>query len=215
MSDNATTAPVLVTGASGFIATHLIEQLLGKGYAVRGTVRSPEKARAQGYLTSLAGAENLELVAADLMTDGAFDAAVEGCEYVMHTASPYVVTVDDPQRDLVDPAVKGTRSVLSACHSSPSVRRVVLTSSMAAITDEPDGRVLSEDDWNTESSLTRNPYYYSKTMAERAAWRFIEDESPHFDLVVINPVLVLGPEHSDGVIRRIRSWSTGPPSRAR
>jgi dihydroflavonol-4-reductase len=90
--------------------------------------------------------------------------------------------------------VNGTISVLDACRRAGSVRRVVLTSSMAAITDEPDGRrVLTESDWNVKSSLQRNPYYYSKTVAERAAWQLMEREKPAFDLVVINPFLVIGP----------------------
>lgn len=195
-----TDAPVLVTGASGFVATHIVEQLLAGGYRVRGTVRNPEKSRQQGYLTSLGGAgERLELVAADLLTEGAFDEAVRGCEYVMHTASPYVLTVKDAQRDLVDPAVKGTLSVLEACMSAESVKRMVVTSSVAAMTDHYTGEVIDENTWNTRSTLDHNPYYFSKAEAERAAWAFMEERSPHFDLVVINPFGILGPEHSDSV----------------
>jgi dihydroflavonol-4-reductase len=104
-----------------------------------------------------------------------------------------VLDVADPQRDLVDPAVNGTRAVLDASVASGTVRRIVLTSSMAAITDEPDGRVLTEADWNVRSSLDRNPYYYSKTLAERAAWAFVEARRPEFDVVVINPFAVIGP----------------------
>jgi nucleoside-diphosphate-sugar epimerase len=190
-----TTAPVLVTGAGGFIASRIVEQLLARGYRVRGTMRSLKKERELAALRGLPGAaERLELVEADLNSPGAFDQPVRACEYVMHTASPYSLHVADPQRDLVDPAVNGTASVLAACQRAASVRRVVLTSSMAAITDEPDGsRVLTERDWNVKSSLQRNPYYYSKTVAERAAWQFIEREKPPFDLVAINPFLVIGP----------------------
>ncbi len=148
-------------------------------------------------MTGVPGAsERLELVAADLMTPGAFDAVVEGCETVIHVASPYSTDVDDPQRDLVDPAVNGTKSVLEACRSAGGVKRVVLTSSFAAITDEPDGRLLTEADWNNKSTLKRNPYYLSKAAAERAAWSFMEESSPDFDLVVINPPYVLGPSLS-------------------
>ncbi len=113
---------------------------------------------------------------------------------MIHTASPYTLDAKDPQRDLVDPAVQGTENVLSACKKAGTVRRVVLTSSMAAITDEPEGdHVLTESDWNTRSTLERNPYYLSKTLAERAAWAFVERERPRFDLVVINPFLIIGP----------------------
>jgi len=192
---------VLVTGATGFIAAHIVSQLLQKQHRVRGTVRSLRKEKELAHLRSLPNAaQNLELVEADLLTDGAFDAAAAGCDAVMHTASPYVLDAKDPQKDLVDPAVKGTRNVLSACKKAASVRRVVVTSSMAAITDEPESdHLLTEADWNVKSSLERNAYYYSKTLAERAAWEFVEKEQPGFRLVVINPFLVIGPSLSPGL----------------
>jgi len=134
---------VAVTGATGFIASHTIALLLEAGHAVRGTVRSLERPEAHAFLSSLPGAaERLTLVEADLLKPQSFDAAVAGCDTVLHMASPYVMTVADPQRDLVDPAVQGTLSVLGACARTPSVGRVVLTSSMAAVTDEPDSAVL-------------------------------------------------------------------------
>jgi len=198
-----TTAPVLVTGASGFIAAHIVEQLLGKGYRVRGTVRSLKKEREpdRAPLCALAGAaDRLELVEADLLDEGSFDRAAAGCEYVMHTASPYVLDARDPQRDLVEPAVNGTRNVLAACQRAATVKRVVLTSSMAAITDEPESdHTLTESDWNEKSSLERNPYYYSKTLAERAAWTFMDERKRTFDLVAINPFLVIGPSIGPGL----------------
>ncbi|MBS2012158.1 MAG: aldehyde reductase [Deltaproteobacteria bacterium] len=189
------TMHVLVTGASGFIASRIVEQLLAKGHRVRGTVRSLAKGKDLEPLRALPGAsERLELVEADLLREGAFDDAAQGVEAVLHTASPYVLDAKDPQRVLVDPAVKGTRNVLEAAKKSSTVKRVVVTSSMAAITDEPESdHVLTEADWNEKSSLERNPYYYSKTLAERAAWDFVEREKPSFDLVVINPFLVIGP----------------------
>jgi dihydroflavonol-4-reductase len=184
---------VCVTGASGFIAAHIVKQLLEKGYYVKGTVRG--SASRYPYLTSLPGAkERLELVQADLLSPGSFDKVVQGCEFVMHTASPYIVNVKNPQKELVEPAVKGTTQVLEACKNAPSVKRVILTSSVAAITDEPDSnKVFSEADWNEKSSLKRNPYYFSKTLAEKAAWHFIEQQKPNFDLVTVNPFMVIGP----------------------
>ena len=192
--------PTLVTGATGFIASRIVEQLLAAGRAVRGTVRSLKKERDIAPLRALPGAgERLELVEADLLADGSFDRAAAGCEGVMHAASPYALTVSDPQRELVDPAVNGTRNVLASCERA-RVARVVLTSSMAAVTDEPDSaRVLTEDDWNTRSSLERNPYYYSKTLAERAAWDFVRQRQPLFDLIAINPFLVVGPSLVPGL----------------
>lgn len=178
--------PVLVTGASGFIASWITDGLLARGYAVRGTVRSKKKGAPHD--------DRIQLFEADLLDAAAYDAPITGCETVIHTASPYILDAKDPQRDLVDPAVQGTVNVLAACHRVGGVRRVVLTSSMAAITDEPENdRVLTEADWNTKSTLDRNPYYLSKTLAERAAWDFMTRERPPFDLVVINPFFVIGP----------------------
>jgi dihydroflavonol-4-reductase len=196
-----TQAPVFVTGASGFVASRIVEQLLAKGYRVRGTVRSLKKERELAGVRALPGAaERLELVEADLNVRGSFDAHAVGCERVMHTASPYALNVRDPQRDLVDPAVNGTLNVLSACKRAGTVTRVVVTSSMAAITDEPESdHVLTEQDWNTKSSLDRNPYYYSKTLAERAAWAFVDEQPSRFDLVVVNPFLVIGPSLVPGL----------------
>jgi dihydroflavonol-4-reductase len=186
---------VAVTGASGYIASHLVAQLLAEGYQVRGTVRSLKKTESFAHLQKLPGAsERLELFEADLLTEGAFDKAFQGTEFVFHTASPFSMNVKDPQKDLVDPAVRGTISALEACIKAGTVRRVVLTSSMAAITDEPDSNhVLSEKDWNEKSTLDRNPYYFSKMLAEKEGWKFIEQKEPIFDLVVINPFLVIGP----------------------
>lgn len=193
--------PICVTGASGFVASHIVATLLAEGRRVRGTVRSLAKPEKYGYLTGLPGAaERLELVEAELLSEGSYDAAVAGCGAVIHAASPYVVDVADPQRDLVDPALLGTRNVLRSCARAEGLERVVVTSSVAAVTDEPrDDHVFTEEDWNEQSSLTRNPYYYSKTLAERAAWEFLEQEQPGFSLVVVNPFVVLGPALNPGL----------------
>jgi dihydroflavonol-4-reductase len=191
---------VLVSGATGFIASHAIERLLAGGHTVKGTVRDPKATDKNAHLLAMTSAkERLTLVAADLNDADPFSAHVLDVDTIMHMASPYVINVADAQRDLVDPAVNGTVSMLKAAAKSKAVKRVVLTSSVAAITDEPDGRVLTEADWNTGSSLTRNPYYYSKTLAERAAWDFMSREKPAFDLVVINPFLVVGPSHTNAI----------------
>ena len=190
---------VCVTGATGFVASWLVRQLLERGDVnVRGTVRRVATA---DHLRALPGAgERLELVEADLTVPGSFEPAVRGCAAVFHTASPYIIQVDDPQRDLVDPAVNGTLSVLRACAAAPEVSRVVVTSSMAAVTDEPEAsRVLTESDWNEKSTLQRNPYYLSKTLAERAAWDFVSREQPPFDLVALNPFMIMGPSLAPGL----------------
>jgi dihydroflavonol-4-reductase len=189
----ATAAPVCVTGASGFVASQLIALLLERGYRVRGTVRGEKGRKALARVLALPGAaERLELVDADLLDPPSLSRAVAGCEIVMHTASPYFMAYKDPQKDLVDPAVKGTRDLLAAC-KGVTVRRVVLTSSVAAMTDEPDaGELITESTWNERSSLTRNAYYYSKVAAEKEAWR-MADEKPGWDLVVVNPFMIIGP----------------------
>lgn len=201
MSSALTSKPVCVTGATGFIASRIIEQLLERGYAVRGTVRSLAKTKDHDHLRAFSGAaQRLSLVEAELTQAGAFDAAVADCEYVMHTASPYSLDTKDPQKDLVIPALEGTRNVLASCKKAGSVKKVVLTSSMAAITDEPESdHVLTENDWNEKSSLERNPYYYSKAAAEREAWRIVKEEKPGYELVAINPFLVIGPSVSPGL----------------
>lgn len=183
---------ICVTGASGFVGSRIVADLLERGDRVRATVRDPSKEK-YGFLKELAGAEErLTLHAGRLLEEGSFQEAMEGCDGCIHTASPYAIDVADPQRDLVDPAVQGTENVLNEAYRA-GIRKVVVTSSMAAITDEPDPeKVLTEEDWNEKSSLTRNPYYLSKAEAERAAWALAKDrEGLH--LVVINPYVIMGP----------------------
>lgn len=194
-------APVLVTGASGYIASWLVKYLLEAGYTVHGTVRDPNKKTGLEHLHKLATAhpDKLKLFAADLLKPGSFDAAMQDCELVMHTASPFVISgIKDPYEDLVRPAVEGTRNVLEAANRTASVKRVVLTSSEAAIYgDNIDARdapnhTLDENTWNTSSSLEHQPYSFSKVSAEREAWA-IQKKQSRWDLVTINPGLVLGP----------------------
>jgi len=135
---------------------------------------------------------------ADLLEPGSYGEAMEGCELVYHTASPFRLAVDDPQRDLVEPAEQGTRNVLQEANHSESVRRVVVTSSVAAIygdnadlQDLPADR-FDERHWNTTSSLDHQPYSYSKTRAEKEAWR-LADQQNRWQLVTVNPSLVIGP----------------------
>ncbi len=185
---------VCITGASGFIAGQTIRELLARGYRVRGTVRGEIDDNKYAYLKQLPGAgERLELVPGDLTQPGSFDSAIAGCDYVIHAASPYLLESKNPQQDIIDPAVNGTLNVLQTCAKTSCVKRVVLTSSLAAITDEPDDDyVFTETTWNSKSSLTRNPYFFSKTLAEQAAWVFMREQTRSFDLVALNPCMVIG-----------------------
>ena len=192
---NMNDGPICVTGASGFIGAQIVAGLLEKGYQVRGTVRSLNSPGKYDFLTSLPEAKGkLELSEGHLLEKGCYEEAISGCTAVIHTASPHTMHVENPQRDLVDPAVEGTLNVLTSCAKANSVQRVVLTSSMAAISDEPvEGKLFTEKDWNEQSTLTRNPHYLSKVAAEKAAWDFMKTSDNGFDLVVINPYTVIGP----------------------
>lgn len=193
-------APVAVTGATGYVAGHVVRELLARGAVVHATVRDPADTKKVAHLTALAEAlpGTLKLFGADLLADGAFAEAFAGCGTVIHTASPFLIgSQADPQKALVDPALKGTRNVLAACSASPSVRRVVLTSSVVAMYADPadaaaKGRPVNEGDWNEGSTLHDGAYPYSKTVAEREAWKLAGEQS-RWRLVVMNPGFVMGP----------------------
>lgn len=190
---------VCVTGASGFIASELVASLLSRGLRVNGTVRSLSKS---AHLKALPGAERLSLFEADLLGDGvAFDPAVAGCGVVFHTACPFVVTTRAAELGesfFVTPAVRGTEAVLAACARAggAALRRVVLTSSCAAIFKKnvPADHVYDEATWNDPEELATRKMWYSigKTMQERAAWAFMDEQKPAWDLVAINPCMVAG-----------------------
>ncbi len=199
MTEIDPTKPVLVTGATGYVASWIVRYLLEDGYVVRGTVRNPDKPTGLEHLHALAAEHEgrLTLHQADLLDEGSYAGAMAGCELVIHTASPFLIgKVRDPEAQLVRPALEGTRNVLASVDATPSVKRVVLTSSVVAIHgDNIDmlGRgPFTEDDWNTTSSVDHQPYPYSKTVAERAAWEICGAQD-RWDLVTIHPGLVLGP----------------------
>nr|POF10816.1 tetraketide alpha-pyrone reductase 1 [Quercus suber] len=115
---------VCVTGASGYIASWLVKLLLNRGYTVKASVRDPNDPKKTNHLQVLDGAkERLHLFKANLLEDGSFDSAVEGCDGVFHTASPFYNNVKDAEAELLEPAVKGTLNVLSSCAKFPSVKR--------------------------------------------------------------------------------------------
>ncbi|RCS22834.1 aldehyde reductase [Phyllobacterium salinisoli] len=182
-------ALVLVTGVSGFLGGHVALQLLQQGYRVRGTIRRMASAttripRFQPFT------ENLSLVEADLNYDQGWTEAVSGCDYVIHTASPFPSGAVRDEAGLIRTARDGTLRVLRAAHQG-RVQRVVLTSSIAA-TNHGSGRApFSERDWTDVGSKRATPYYKSKTLAERAAWAFANEHG--LSLSVVNPGPILGP----------------------
>jgi nucleoside-diphosphate-sugar epimerase len=200
------TLPVLVTGASGYIAGWIIKYLLAEGYTVHATVRDPNKQSSIKHLLAMAEQSKgtLKLFKADLLSEGSFNEAMQGCGVVMHTASPFVLEgFSDANEALVRPAVEGTRNVLNAVNACSSVQRVVLTSSVAAVCGDnedilavPSG-VFTEEHWNTTSSVNHNPYQYSKVAAEREAWK-IQSQQNRWDMVTINPSMVFGPSLTSG-----------------
>ncbi|KAE7997234.1 hypothetical protein FH972_001884 [Carpinus fangiana] len=182
---------VCVTGAGGFIASWIVKLLLEKGYTVKGTLRNPDDPK-NAHLKELEGAkERLSLWKTDLLDYESLKAAIDGCDGVIHTASP---VTDDPEL-MVEPAVDGTKNVIIAA-AETNVRRVVFTSSIGAVYMDPNRGpdvVVDESCWSDLEFCknTKNWYCYGKAVAEQAAWEVAKEKG--VDLVVVNPVLVLGP----------------------
>jgi len=192
---------VTVTGGSGFLASHCIIQLLQEGYGVKTTIRN--SAREESLRTVIAkhvdfAPEQLSFIQADLTADENWDEAVRGSTYVLHVASPFFTSIPaDPQQSLIRPAIEGTLRVLRASLNE-RVRRVVMTSSMAAISyghPDPENRsVLDEESWTDIEGDDVTPYVISKTLAEKKAWEFIKTEAKgKLELVTMNPSALLGP----------------------
>ena len=183
---------VLVTGISGFLAGHIALLLLQAGYRVRGTVRSAKRATEVVNQLQAHGADPASVTTceADLLHDQGWAQAVSGCDYVIHTASPFPDGLPKNEDDLIRPACEGTLRVLKAAHAA-GVRRVVLTSSIAATNYGAPKPCYDENDWTDVNSRLATPYYTSKTLAEQAAWKFARETG--IELAVINPSLMLGP----------------------
>ncbi len=186
--------PVCITGATGFVGAHVTVAFLEAGFPVHAAVRSPDDAEKTAPLREAAERTGTALTffRADLGEPGSFDAAAEGCEAVVHVAAVARLTAPDPQRQIVDPAVEGARTVFEAA-TRGGARRVVLTSSVAAIGSYRDsqGQPLTAAHWNDGATLQTDPYGLAKTQAERLGWAMAE--SADWDLVTINPCMVLGP----------------------
>jgi nucleoside-diphosphate-sugar epimerase len=188
-------SPVLVTGGSGYVATHLVAALLRAGSPVRVTVRSTDREADLRAAVRRGDADDagLELVVADLTADDGWPAAVAGCEEVYHVASPIPYVQPEDPDELIVPAREGVLRVLRAARDA-GARRVVLTSSFAAIgyTPKP-GAEFTEDDWTDPDTPGLAAYLRSKAIAERAAWDLMERDGGDTELVVVNPTFILGP----------------------
>jgi dihydroflavonol-4-reductase len=192
-----TQGPVLVTGASGFVARHCIAELLRRGFGVRGTLRDLGGADDVRQSLARAGvdAAEVEFVSADLSRDSGWNEAIAGVAGILHVASPFPMRQPRRREQVVDPARDGVIRVLAAA-TRAGIRRVVMTSSIAAImygVRRPADHTYSEDDWTDATSADITPYIASKAIAERAAWDYLKKTPGAPRLAVINPALILGP----------------------
>ena len=184
---------VLVTGGTGFVGVHCLVQLLEQGYAARTTVRSLRREADVRTMLDRAGVDHsgLELAEADLLADDGWDKAVDGCDYVLHVASPFPPKQPKDPDELIRPARDGALRALKASQAA-GVKRVVLTSSFAAIGyGHREDKLFDERDWTDLDGPGVYPYVMSKTIAERAAWRYAEESG--LELTTVNPVGVVGP----------------------
>lgn len=182
---------VFVTGASGFIAKHILRELLEQGYEVRASVRSD---RRKEEVQALFRHAALEFAMLDLTRDDGWQEALQGCDVLIHTASPFPLTEPKDPRDLIRPAVDGTVRAMRAA-TTAGIDRVILTSSCAAIykqADKPPMQPSDETNWTTPDAPSVGAYEASKTLAEKAAWDYVA-EHPGIALTTINPGAVFGP----------------------
>jgi nucleoside-diphosphate-sugar epimerase len=214
---------ILVTGGSGFIAAHTILQLLNAGHRVRTTVRNLQREPQVRAMLKQGGADpgdRLSFVAADLEGDAGWPQAVDGCDYVLHVASPFPAHVPKHEDELIVPAREGALRVLRASRDA-AVKRVVLTSSFAAIGygQPPQSAPFNETNWSDTTGSDVTAYVKSKTLAERAAWDFVAKEGGSLELSVVNPVAVfgpvLGPDYSTSILLIQRLMSGTVPGSPR
>jgi nucleoside-diphosphate-sugar epimerase len=194
----------LVTGAAGYLASWIVDILLREGNHVHGTVRSLKDKEKIQHLLKLKEQypTQLSLFECDLLKDGSYDQAMAGCEIVIHSASPYLFEKPkDPEQELIKPAINGTKNILNSVNRTDSVKRVVLTSSVVSLYNDAcdinaeRNHTVSEDDKNSNRDPSLNPYAYSKTLAEQAAWE-MQRAQKRWDLISIHPGAIFGPSLS-------------------
>jgi nucleoside-diphosphate-sugar epimerase len=188
---------VLVTGGTGFVGLHVVHQLLLKGYKVKTTVRNLNRKDEVFDALKNAGiksVDDLEFVKADLLKDDNWDEAANGCDYVIHVASPMSAANPKDENEVIRPAVEGTMRVLKAAKKA-GVKRVVLTSNFGAVgySVKDPNTLITEKEWTDPNKKGLPPYHKSKVLAELAAWDFIKKEGDDMELAVLNPVFILGP----------------------
>ncbi|KAK8642172.1 hypothetical protein V6N13_011529 [Hibiscus sabdariffa] len=193
------TKKACVVGGTGFVASLLIKLLLEKGYAVNTTVRDRDNQKKISHLVTLQKLGDLKIFQADLTDEGSFDTPVAGCDLVFHVATPVNFASQDPENDMIKPAIQGVLNVLKASAKTKTVKRVVMTSSAAAVSiNAVNGTelIMTEKDWtDTDFLSSAKPptwgYPVSKTLAEKAAWKFAEENN--IDLITVIPSLMTGP----------------------
>ena len=192
---------VCVTGANGFLASHIVEQLLSRGYVVHATVRNKNDERKTGHLRKIGERfpGRLLFFNGDLMKEHSFDEAFEGCDVICHVAMPVTMTAKNPQKDIVDPAVFGVKNVLGSVKKNvKSIRKVIYTSSYETLTTANgarSGKIFTEDDWNTEADLS-SPYSFGKVVAEKTVLDIFNSEKVLHEKVRL--------------IRLLPGWIAGP-----
>ncbi|KFK40663.1 hypothetical protein AALP_AA2G025700 [Arabis alpina] len=187
-----------VIGGTGNLASILMKHLLQNGYKVNTTVRDPENENKMSHLRLLQELGDLKIFKADLTDEESFDSPFSGCEYVFHVATPINFTSEDPEKDMINPAIQGVINVLKSCLKSKSIKRVIYTSSAAAVSINNlsgPGLVMNEENWTDIDFLTKEKpfnwgYPISKTLAEKAACKFAEEHK--IDLVTVIPALIAG-----------------------
>ena len=199
--DNPSSETVLITGITGFLGSQIANNLLNRGFKVKGTVRSLKNEEKLSPIYKLPNQQNLKLVEANLLDENCWDNIVSDVTYILHVASPFLLAVPKNEDEIIQPAVKGTMSVLKAAAKNDNIKHIVITSSIASIFSSYTSgtKNYTEEDWPNMDKI--KPYNKSKALAEKEAWKFYEKEKEireksnkkMFKLTTICPGYIFGP----------------------